>query len=395
MTAAIASPAQQRREQPEVVAARHHIVALDGLRGVAIVAVILHHVYGREFRGIPVLDSVFRLLNAGWIGVDLFFVLSGFLITGILLDGRHERGYFRNFYARRTLRIFPLYYGCAFLAFVVLRGAPWVQPGGYAELLERQGWVWSYGTNIYVSITGRWGPVAGYLHFGHFWSLAVEEHFYLVWPLVVYWLSPRRLAWACVAIAACALVARLVVVYGYGDVLTPYVLTPLRADGLALGGLCATLLRDPRHAPMVARAARLLLIPAGAGVVLLFAGTGLVNNSRAAISFGTTVLALLFASVVVIVARAPDSGRGVRVLRSKLLRFFGKYSYGLYALHPFVLGIMIDDAAVRDAFARGFRSQTLGGLVLGLVVIVISIGLAMASWHLYEKHFLKLKRHFQ
>src|SRR5262249_2846553 len=124
--------------------------------------------------------AVGTILARGWMGVDLFFVLSGFLITGILLDSRGADGYFSSFYARRFLRIFPLYYGFLALWFLVLA---YVFGSAYSDLFarERQVWFWSY--------TANWGRPDELGALGHFWSLAIEEQFYLVWPLVVWLLG--------------------------------------------------------------------------------------------------------------------------------------------------------------------------------------------------------------
>src|SRR5206468_651405 len=153
------------------------------LRGLAILLVIAFHtlrVTGKEGLigrfGAAIQDS-------GWIGVDLFFVLSGFLITGILLDSLGKPGYFRNFFARRTLRIFPLYYAVLTVSLFLVPALIGLQrlPELYHRLLENQLWLWTYAAN-YLQATGR-HTLPG---FGHFWSLAIEEQFYLLWPFVVY-----------------------------------------------------------------------------------------------------------------------------------------------------------------------------------------------------------------
>ena len=121
------------------------------------------------------------MTNYGSYGVDLFFILSGFLITGILFDARNEPNYFRNFYMRRVLRIFPLYYGVLALVFLVAPLIPIFQGKTLDYLLDRQAWAWLYGVNIYIAIQGDWA----FSYLEHLWSLCVEEHFYFVWPLVV------------------------------------------------------------------------------------------------------------------------------------------------------------------------------------------------------------------
>lgn len=298
---------------------RSHVLAIDGMRGVAILLVLLFHIFGREGRGIPVVDQIFRMRNAGWVGVDLFFVLSGFLIMGILIDSRSKSGDFRNFYMRRTLRVFPLYYGCLIVAFVVLPAFHPLIPNPFQSVSAEQGWAWLYATNIWGSLKGEYGP--GLL--GHFWSLAVEEHFYLVWPLLVYYVPVRRLPLLCVGIAVLALLGRTWLVYVRGDLLTAYILTPFRADGLAIGSLCALLLRDARTEPITVQTARVLLIPMGVVLVMMFLRTELLTSNRAVASIGFSAIAIFFACTLVCVVRLPKGcGRqaGVRVRRPPLFR---------------------------------------------------------------------------
>src|SRR5690606_24037172 len=148
------------------------------------------------------------LATHGTSGVELFFVLSGYLITRILLKARNKPNYFTNFYARRTLRIFPLYYFSIALVLFVL--VPFVFPPdpSHQQLVERQGWLWTYCSNIPTSF--GWFTLRGeWLEFTHFWSLAVEEHFYLVWPAVVAWLPERQILRVCAFTAALAILLKV------------------------------------------------------------------------------------------------------------------------------------------------------------------------------------------
>src|SRR5262249_7856054 len=219
---------------------------------------------------------VSRWAGFGWMGVDLFFVLSGFLITGILLNARPQPHYFRNFYVRRVLRIFPLYYGVLLALFVVaplIFSAAGLWPrvtqmlGKYASDYEviraNQAWLWLYAVNLGSGV--EWSFLAG------FWSLAVEEHFYLVWPFVVWWLRSPRLIAACVGCAVLALVIRVVLWRAgwAGELRFLYEFTLCRMDGLALGALLAVLSRSERawawlsrYAGWVALASAGLLIAA-------------------------------------------------------------------------------------------------------------------------------------
>src|SRR5262249_33425960 len=208
-------------------AADRHVRAFDGLRGIAILLVLLRHV-GEDLPGRRLGGLVDAALNAGWLGVDVFFVLSGFLITGILLDARGDEaqptpGYFRRFYARRALRIFPIYY----LFLVITR------PSG-------MWWYVSYASNVLIA---RHGWPDGLLETGHPWSLAVEEQFYLVWPAIIAWTPRRWLAGLCVAVIGAAIAMRVLLIH-QGAALAAYVLTPARADTLAIGATLAIALRS-------------------------------------------------------------------------------------------------------------------------------------------------------
>src|SRR5467141_1688790 len=182
-----------------------HVPALDGLRGLAIIMVLFVH-----FVGACQPESAFeRILikgsNYGVWGVDLFFVLSGYLITGILYDSKGSAHYYRNFYVRRILRIFPLYYGVLFLLFFVFPLFPSVYPTGLEESARHQAWVWPFGVNLFIALRGWWALP----YISHFWSLAIEEHFYLLWPLVVFSFRRETLERICLGVIVAALALRI------------------------------------------------------------------------------------------------------------------------------------------------------------------------------------------
>ncbi|HVD60449.1 MAG TPA: acyltransferase, partial [Gemmatimonadaceae bacterium] len=183
---------------------RGHILALDGLRGIAILLVVAcHFVSNLHIAATGWARPFVIVAHAGWAGVDLFFVLSGFLITGILLDARGSGSYFKAFYARRVLRILPAYYGFLLVAFVILPALHLGAGDNYMLARQHQGWYWLHLTNVMMSLgaAGR-GPYPGTL----FWSLAVEEQFYLLWPAIVALCSVRSLRRVCIAgIFACAI----------------------------------------------------------------------------------------------------------------------------------------------------------------------------------------------
>ena len=177
------------------------ILELDGVRGIAILLVLLFHLELPYPAGAPRL--LFAPLLIGWSGVDLFFVLSGFLITGILIDTRDCRNYFSSFYMRRVLRIMPLYLLAVFAYFAV--ALPIAHHFGYwsARNGSAQMWFWLHLSNW----PAAFGTVVPFI--GHFWSLSVEEQFYFVWPLVVLFVRPSRLIHVCCGVVVAALALRI------------------------------------------------------------------------------------------------------------------------------------------------------------------------------------------
>ena len=215
-----------------------HIPALDGIRGLAILSVTIYR-FGNESiqQGITT-GLMAKMIEAAESGVDLFFVLSGFLITGVLLDAKARPHFFRNFFIRRSLRIFPLYFTslAIFLFLVPLAfGIKQPFPEGYAN----QAYLWTYLTNIKMSVSNSW--CFGYL--GHFWSLAVEEHFYLAWPLVVFWLSTQHVFRISLLLAILSVLSRLVFALCYDNDVALLTFTAFRCEGLLFGGAIAARLR--------------------------------------------------------------------------------------------------------------------------------------------------------
>src|SRR6266702_4603992 len=231
---------------------RGHLPVLDGLRGLAVLMVLVFHFVGQMLPTNALERAIVGVTKHGLLGVDLFFVLSGFLITGLLYEARNKPHYLRNFYMRRVLRIFPLYYGVLALVFFVAPLIPPLRGSTLDYLLDRQAWAWLYAVNVYIAKDGAWS----FSYLNHFWSLSVEEHFYLVWPLAVFLMArrPRMLIAMCLAVSLGAMLARLT-----GSMLglswwTTYVLTPFRLDGLALGAFLAVMARQPGGLERMVRA---------------------------------------------------------------------------------------------------------------------------------------------
>ncbi len=359
------------------------MLTLDGVRGVAILLVLAHNlnvIAGPQSRPGHVIDLVDDL---GWVGVQLFFVLSGFLITGILLDTQDSNNYYRSFFGRRVLRIFPLYYATLAVAFLVLPIFAVHHPDG-----THQVWLWTYLSN-WAEPTGR-----GVDAFPHFWSLAVEEQFYLAWPFVVRWLNRRQLALVCVGLFVLALAIRIALrASGVGPE-PVYMWTICRMDALVAGALLATLLRMPRSAYLVKRWRWQLgwaaVAIAAAGFVIT---RGDPRTTFLSQTIGYTILAAAFTVLVFAAVLAECRSRGwLRAgLRWRPLRIFGTYSYGLYVfhmpLHLFVGKPLLVRYAPEEIGAKL-------GLAYLAAATAVTLAAAVISYHLFEKPLLKLKHRF-
>ncbi len=369
-----------------------HIPALDGLRGMAILFVMVFHLasgYGTSQYPGMFGRVLFSLAKVGWCGVDLFFVLSGFLITGILYDAKGSHHYFRNFYMRRVLRIFPLYYGILVSCFIL---AP-VFARHYMGESSGQVWLWFYASNIY--------PVLGYgklivpnaigFEFGHFWSLAVEEHFYLIWPMIVFLFERKTLILVAAGLTVMAVCCRIALL---DRPLLTYAFTPCRIDALAIGACIALLARNSSGQRLLSRMVLPILTLSAMVLLTMYWWCRLDPHASATASLGFTFVALFFGSLLVLILRSHSRSILNRVCANRLMSFFGRYSYGMYAFH-FVAGSIVGGtplAAHRIVTWTG--RWTLSVILYNLACIVFTAGIAYVSWHLYEKHFLQLKRHF-
>jgi peptidoglycan/LPS O-acetylase OafA/YrhL len=383
-----------------------HIPALDGLRGIAIALVMLCHFLPYNDQPTSFAGRAFFFVGrAGWSGVDLFFVLSGFLITGILLDAKGAPHFFRNFYARRTLRIFPLYYFVLAIVFLVMplvwRRA-FVTPD-LANIRRHQSWLWLYGTNILMTWKNDMGFFyADWLNLNPFWSLAVEEHFYLIWPLVVYLCSPRALRRVCAAVILASFALRAILFLRGGWDWGIYIFTPCRIDALAFGGLLALILRhDPPTATRLLRSAKWFVLILGLTTLV-----GLWKNpSRdgwVSMTAGYTLLAATFAAMLLYSLVATPNSLANGLFTARPLRVLGKYSYGLYVYHS-ILGPAFDrafgqrflDGLLRSHLHLGRSAYAVSILLFMVLATAASFAVAFGSWHLLEKQVLTLKKRFE
>jgi peptidoglycan/LPS O-acetylase OafA/YrhL len=353
----------------------------------AILLVLVRHAYPLDGAGQSTAGSVLLgMANLTWSGVDLFFVLSGFLITGILFDAKDQPHYFRNFYARRTLRVFPLYYGMVLLCTVVF---PCLGVMKEAVPSGSSAWYWLYVSNFRSVLVHHAGN--GWL--GFFWSLAVEEHFYLLWPAVIYRFSRQAAIKICVGCVVVAWSCRFGFILA-GDWVAPYVLTPCRMDGLASGALIALAARGPGGIGTLARYARPCAAISGVLVLLI----GVLRNGSPwdpiMQLIGFPGITLFFAALLILVV-TPGRATWFRALfESRFLRTGGKYSYGIYVLHA-TAGMWI--GLLPFCFRHPFPSRLdpINQLLSAVLIIAALFAMAFASWHIFEKHFLRLKRFFE
>lgn len=347
---------------------------LDALRGIAALAVVLYHLLRWQSK-LPPDDTLGRALTGvfkgGWLGVDLFFVLSGFLITGLLLEARDRPTYYRPFFVRRALRILPLYYASMLVTALVLLPTETVTAEGLLACAL-------FGSNFASAFgVGIPGPMSVY------WSLCVEEHFYLLWPALVRLLRPRAIFALCLVAITTTPVARALAVVESPEA-DIYGLTPFRLDTIALGCALAILVREP--AMTAARAARIGGALVGFSLLLGLGMFATGNASRAtpigaALQFSAADLSLAGGFLLITVASRDVHARHGLV---RVLAFFGDISFFLYLNHLVVAHLV--DLAAREILP-GSTPDPRTGLFTLLVRAGVVLGLTTALGAISFRYF--------
>ena len=351
----------------EPTATRAYYPALDGLRGLAILLVAFYHNFG-----------FINYFFFGWLGVDLFFVLSGFLITDILLKTKNDPHYLKNFYGRRVLRIFPVYY----LTLIVLL---FIVPVINKDLLhvryyqDHQLWLWTYLQNwLYIFNP----PPADSLGLTHLWSLAVEEQFYLVWPFVILLIRHVKPLFVFMFVLLVAIIAIRFIVWQYHIEKIAYfnLYTFSRIDGICIGSMTALLRQFNSHFLQKNIA---LIVSSLAGLNFIFY---LFNN---AYSFSFPFLAIIgyttFAVVFGILVNEAVNNNTIITLffDNRIMKFLGRISYGLYIFH-WPIYLMLKNL-----------SFNLPNLVISIAATGIAVIISWLSFEIFESKILKLKKNFQ
>jgi peptidoglycan/LPS O-acetylase OafA/YrhL len=351
-----------------------YIPQFDGLRGIAILAVLFAH--------LTYLDSIrfANIFQYGRTGVDLFFVLSGFLITGILLDTKALPGYFKNFYARRALRIWPLYYGMLFLFFIFF---PLVFPQ-HSFSTDRNTWPYyvSYTQNLFFHF-GRSVPLTPT------WSLAVEEQYYMLWAPVVFLCGRKSLRNILLGMIAFSFCFR--VISSYRDAPLDFIhnFTLCRLEPLAAGGLAALWLRSEKCTPAKwARGGMMALTIGVAGVAL-----ALVDWGGDSPIYSYPFLASAFAGILALSLTANPANTFVgRALTQRWLVYIGRISYGVYLIHvPIFMAI---GATARRIWGSPYYSGLRQALILFAALAAVFL-FASISWFCFERPILRLKEYFR
>lgn len=351
-----------------------HIPELDGLRGIAILMVIFFHYFG-QFTPI---------FNWGWMGVDLFFVLSGFLITSRLIDTVNKPKYFFRFYRNRILRIFPLYFFVLICFYLLIRF-------GISEASsEKFGFYLTHWPQFFLFLQ-NWSfmavPQLGENQLQHFWSLAVEEQFYLFWPFAILWFhKSKNLPRILYLLLLGVILLRTVIYFRHPESYLFYFYnTFCRMDGFIIGAM-VYFIWIKRLKPFP----KFLILP---GLAAFFITLWISNNSLHSpliATYGLTLIAFFFGGSVYSALRTKSKFYSF-ILTRKWLMYIGKISFGLYIFHWIILRFLQGYLTVRILNYVDFNTKT-ASFIAVIFCLVISFLVSMISFRFFESYFLSLKK---
>jgi peptidoglycan/LPS O-acetylase OafA/YrhL len=365
----------------------HRLPQLDGIRGIAILGVMLCH-YTYDLPESPPHSALSRTAHAlsfGWMGVDLFFVLSGFLIASILIANRGAANYFGAFYARRACRIIPLY--AIVLALGILTDFSINMGASFPEKAQPISLLW------YATFTQNMAPARlnGPIWFGPSWSLAVEEQFYLIAPIAIWFLSRRNLLVGLVVLAIAAPLLRLAlhIVLSQSSFAAFAFILPARMDSLIAGVICAWLLSDEtvelRVRDNLSRIKSVFL--ATSGLVAIFIAINWQQQSLSMDTIGLSVIACCGGSLLLICILDAD-GFLTKGMRIPALGWLGRRAYFLYVFHNVV------PYSIFQLFGRSTIASAADVALFGLAMLVL-FAAAELSWRCIEKPLIDFGHRIQ
>lgn len=343
-----------------------HYNELDGARAIAVIMVMFYHFFQDINTSNETLLIIKKLSLFGKTGVSLFFVLSGFLITRILLNTKKYNSYFKSFYIRRILRIFPLYYFFLILYYFILP----LLPERFFASFSEQIWYWVFLQNF--ALTFDWKSIGP----NHYWSLSVEEHFYIFWPLIIYYFPVKKIKWGIISLCIISFFTRIILIKNN---IEESQFTFARFDELAIGSFLAVLELENRLTKNLKKfllAFAIFLLP------LIFISLRNGNSSLFESSIKYLVLGLVYGTFVGIIISLNAQNWFKNLLKTNFMRFTGKISFGLYVYHPICFMLIIQYLKISN-LALNF-----------LLSFGFAYTISIFSYNLLEKKFLKLKDQF-
>lgn len=365
---------------------------LDGLRGISIILVMAFHALklASFFTRHEVLIFITNLSSIGWLGVDIFFSLSGFLITSILLKTKDSKKYFRNFYGRRILRIFPLYY--AFVG-IMLATLPILAPQEISNIPSIVPFLLSYTQNWMYMFNVAEMP----LYLAVTWSLAIEEQFYLIWPTIVYYTRRETLIKIGVGLILLSFAYRVAGVLFWkntGQVTNFFYFDTLsRFSEIVFGALLAVFYFDRAYQERIRRFSfPAFMISISAFVILCthqFPALIPYYGNIPLTLWAYILIPLFSTSLIATLLTRPEKSLLRGFFCNRVFVFFGKYSYSMYLIHMPIALLLLD--SMRDMHIKGWKMYA----SFTILVYALTILGSLLSWNLLEKHMLNLKKYFE